>query len=158
VFLGCQDSPARKLDLTIFELVTLDENENESDVIRAGEDVYFGLKLVNAGEDAIEWRYAYLCRMFQSEEFLVVYQQTKIASSDSAIGTPYQRPIYCFLFNIPGTLLPPGEKLIINLPWSNDSGNKPLSTGRYYTKARFELTKQGESKTWDLMHFFKVIP
>jgi hypothetical protein len=159
--LGCEysnltDSP---LDKVSFEIVTLDKNREEADVFDAGEDIGIGLKIINRSEKTVEWRFDYTCHLFQNKDFLLVYRLNDGNETNAGyfpIGTPYEPPINCYTMNLSPELVSPGEKVLINLPWSSNANNRPLTAGQYYITATVELTIDEQTKAWDLRNGFEM--
>jgi hypothetical protein len=142
-----------------FEIVTLDKKQEENVSFDAGEDIGIGLKIINASDDAIEWSYDYTCMLFQNSDFLIVHKRNdgiETQSSFLSLGTPYEPPIYCLAIIFPPEIISRGEKLLINLPWSTNRHNQPLSEGQYVITAKFEINIKDQRKALDLRHDFEM--
>ena len=141
-----------------FEIVILDEHQQEGTVFEPGTDINIALKLVNRSGKEFEWKYDYECDLVQTENFLLVYGLNEGESKDDfmPLGSPYQWPIYCLMLNIPSRNLPPGETILIKAPWSHNPDNHPLAAGKYYVIANFALNVDRQSMTWNLRTDFEM--
>lgn len=158
---GCQNDTGTiddQIDKIDFKIVILGEDQNESTVFAAGTDINVALKLINSSGKEFEWKYDYTCQLFQTENFLLVYKRNEGETNDDyiPIGAPYQSPINCQTINLPPQNVPPGETILIKLPWSTNPDNQPLSTGKYYIISNFALKINDQSRNWDLRTDFEM--
>jgi hypothetical protein len=158
---GCEndaDTLADQVQQLGFEILVLGEDQQPGTVFAPGTDIHIALKLINNSGKPFQWKYEYDCHLFQTEDFLLVYRRSEGETHGDyfPIGTPYQPPIYCLMINLPPYDLPPGETMLVNLPWSTNPDNHPLSTGKYYVVARVELNINGHLNTWDLRTDFEM--
>lgn len=158
--LGCENSDlAQQIDKIDFQIAILGEDQHEANVFGSDEDIRLALRLINNSEDAIEWHHDYICQMYQTQFFLSVFklnESDETSESYLPIGTPYQSPVNCYTINFPHILIQPGESILLNLPWSNNPKNQPLSAGKYYTIANFGLNIGGKTKNWELRNDFEI--
>ncbi len=159
---GCSDNDdvaKNQIDKLDFQIVFLNENQNESVVFAEGFDVGIAVKIINNSQTEIQWRYDYTCMMFQTEDFLVVYKKIKsngLNANYSQVGRPYETNVECYTFNLPPQAILPGKSILINLPWSTNPANKPLASGKYYSTAKFSVEIDNNTKDWDLRNDFEI--
>jgi hypothetical protein len=158
---GCEHDVDRpQIDEIEFALIVLDEAESEAVSFDAGTDIRIGLKLLNNSNKDLEWAYEYMCILLNSENFLLVSRRDVAGETDSGyvpIGTPYLAPVNCLAINYPSQRLPPGESIIIEVPWSNNTDNKPLPAGSYYVRSNFGLEINDHARSWLLSVDFEIL-
>jgi hypothetical protein len=161
IILGCADdgnaTDGQIRDIA-FEIVILDEHQQEGTVFEPGTDVNIALKFINRSGKEFEWKYEYECQLVQTKNFLLVYgrNEGEIKDDYMLVGSPYQWPIYCLMLNVPSRNLPPGETMLIKAPWSRNPDNHPLAAGKYYVVANFALNVDRQSMTWNLKTDFEM--
>ncbi len=139
-----------------FSLVLMDENGTEGIVFEKGTDITFALKLINSTEREIKW-YNDGCELLASDEFLLVYLKSNETDDEFVpIGRPYHWPVYCLTINLDPQPIPQGHSIPVKIPWSNNLENECLGIGKYYVKANFSITIDGNSRSWNLRTAFEL--
>ena len=162
VFVRCKDEPyyrppnqPEKID---FDLLVLDQRDTDGSAFPEGTDVKIALKFISQENKYVEWHKDNECRLFTNKDFLLVLkldESNAIPNSYFPVGTPYQNPTPCTTNDVrPSYLF--GSSVIMALPWSGNPDNTPLTPGRYFAIANFELEIEGEVKRWELRRDFEI--
>uniref|UniRef100_UPI003217BE1C hypothetical protein n=1 Tax=uncultured Draconibacterium sp. TaxID=1573823 RepID=UPI003217BE1C len=162
---GCEKDETSQLDMIDFKIITMHENNIQTNVFEFGEDVVLAFEAINnSGEEIeIKLRSDYLaCKLFQNEkDFMFVNKKSNnydVDSSYTPIGKPYLTPVNCQTINLPyyTQIFPKGETILDSASWSSDPNNKKLAPGKYFTSFALTLNIEGHSKTWNLKADFEI--
>lgn len=165
---GCkkdEDSVVNQLDQLDFNIVTMDNNNTETNVFEVGEDIVLAFKAINnSGKDLeLKLKSNYLtCKVFQNEkDFLFVNKKSDNYNVDLSfvpIGKPILNPINCLGINLPyyAQTFKNGETILESAFWNSNPDNKKLDTGKYFTTFSLTLDVEKFSKTWNLRCDFEV--
>ena len=160
---GCEDDwyrPPKKgdKDKIGFDLLVLDQTGTDGSAFTEGTDIRIAVVFVNESKKTIKWDKADECRLFTSQDFLLVFQLDEANVNQTSyfpVGTPYRSPLNCPPDDSPPTYIS-GSSIVVELPWSGNPDNKPLGPGRYYATARFNFEIDGEQRFWDLRGDFDI--
>lgn len=162
---GCEKEDISQLDLIDFRIVTMEENNIQTDVFEAGKDVVLAFNAINSSGKILELKLKsdYLaCKVFQNEkDFLFVNKKSDNYDVDSSfvpIGKPRLNAINCQTIHLPyyTQIFPQGETVLDSATWSSNPDNTELAPGKYFTAFVLTLDVDGNSKTWNLRTDFEI--
>jgi hypothetical protein len=159
---GCDDGPYYKPpeqpDNINFDLLVVDQRGTDGSAFPEGTDIKIVLKFITEENKYIEWHKDNECRMFTNKDFFLVFKLDEgndLPFVYLPVGTPYRYPINCNAADAPSSYLF-GSSVIIELNWSANPDNMPLTPGRYYTVANFEANVEGKTQRWELRRDFEI--
>ncbi|MFV0592703.1 MAG: hypothetical protein ACK5M7_15055 [Draconibacterium sp.] len=162
---GCEKDDTSQLDMIDFKIITMNENNIQTNVFEFGEDVVLAFEAINNSGERIEMQLKsdyFACKLFQNDNnFLFVNKKSsnyEVDSSFSPIGKPYLNPVNCQTINLPyyTQIFPKGETILDSASWSSNPNNKNLALGTYFTVFALTVNIEGHSKTWNLRSDFEV--
>jgi hypothetical protein len=162
---GCEKEDVSQLDQIDFKIVTMDENNAETNVFEVGDDMILAfIAINNSGKDLeLKLKSDFLpCKVFQNEkDFLFVNKQSdnySINSSFVPVGKPLFNPVNCLAIKLPyyAQTFKNGETILESAFWNSNPDNKELEAGKYFTAFSLTLGIEGQSKTWHLRTDFEI--
>jgi len=137
VVISCRrDEDPRPHPSLSFEVVVLDVHGDPATILPAGSDPTLAFEVSNTSDNDIPW-HAY-CDITRHEHLFDTYRVTGDDAGNSSeffVGSPNRRGT-CETSPV---LITPGTDYYLQMPWSSNPDNEPLSSGQYVVRFEIEV-------------------